>query len=137
MTKCRVYYQQNGKISVDHADQRAGKIPDGMTNDEWIDAQFLQSSENKPNLHVDGDIDKPLLDFDEVDDSTLPNGADPTNRKDRDRWRGNKAIGIKIDNTVILRKDLEKDLDDELDKPNPNQGVINSLQRRLRKKDHD
>ena len=137
MTKCRVYYHQNGKISVDHADQRSAKLPKGMTNDEWIDAQFLQSGEKKPGLHVDGDLNKPLLDYDEIDDSQLPNGNNPMDRKDRDRWRGTKTTGIKIDATVMLRKDLYKQIDDELARATPDMVVVARLEGKLRRNEHD
>lgn len=137
MTRCRVYYQQSGKISVDHADQRPGKKPKDMTNDDWIDAQFLQSGKNKPNLHVDGDLSKPLLDYEEIDDSALPNGSAPTDRKDRDRWRGNKLTGIKIDTNIVLRKDLFKQIDNELAKPSPDIFVIERIRSKIELNQHD
>lgn len=137
MTRCRVYYRQDGKISVDHADQRPEKAPEGMTNDQWIDKQFLESGERKPDLHIDSDLANPLLPNEDVDDSSLPNGNDPTDKKDRDRWRGTKAAGIRIDNSIVLRKDLAAQLDAELAKPSPNAITAMRLQRRLDRGDHD
>lgn len=88
-----------------------------------------------------GDLDIPLkknpakylgMEYKDMDTSQLPQ-----NREDRDRWRGTKATGIKIDSTVILRKDLLKQLDDELAKTNPNAIKALRLQRKIDKREHD
>lgn len=137
MTRCRVYYRPDGKVSIDHPDQRPEKKPKDMTNDEWIDAQLIQSGEKKPGLHVGGSLSSPLLPFDDTDTSQLPNGANPRDRKDRNRWRGTKATGVQIDGTVVLKEDIEQQLDNELAKTTPDLITVERLRRKIEKKEHD
>lgn len=136
-SKCIVYYHPNGKVSIDHPDLRINKKPDGMTMNEWIDAQFIDSVNSKPGLHIDNDLSKAALPFDVIDTSELPNASNPKDRSDRNRWRGNKSMGIKIDKTLVLRKDLFKQLDDELAKPNPGIVILVKIRRKIEKKEHD
>ncbi len=158
MGRCRVYYRQDGKILVDHPDLRPEKKPksksefikrfsryngitipltDNITLDDWIDAQFIESAEKKATLHIDNDLTKILLPYDDIDSTALPNGANPNNRNDRNRWRGTKVTGVQIDNTVVLRKDLFQQIDDELAKPSPDGIVIERLRRKLEKREHN
>lgn len=129
MSKCRVWYHLDGKISVSYPDLRPEKKPEDLTFDEWLNKQLDNVAIKAPQFQG--------LDFEDMDNSQLPNGANPDDRSDRDRWRGTKATGIKIDNTVILRKDLFKQIDDELAKQNPGIIVIERLRRKLDRKEHD
>ena len=113
MTKCRVWYHPDGKISVSYPDLRPEKKPEGLTMDEWIDRQLNLVPVKAPQFAG--------LDFEDMDSSQLPQ-----DRADRDRWRGSKVQGIKISPSVVLRKDLLKQVDDELAKPNPDVVKIES-----------
>ncbi len=124
MSRCRVWYHPDQKISVSYPDLRPEKKPEGLTADEWIDRQLNLVPIKAPQFAE--------LDFEDIDSSTLPQ-----DRKDRDRWRGNKTTGIKIDNTVVLRKDLLKQLDGELAKSSPNVVKTMRLQRKIDNKEHD
>ncbi len=126
MSKCRVWYRTDGKISISYPDLRPEKKPEHLTINEWINKQLDNVPIKAPQFAG--------LDFEDVDSSKLPQ-----DRKDRDRWRGTKATGIKIDTTVVLRKDIEKQLDAELTKPNPNPNPITALklQRKLDKREYD
>jgi hypothetical protein len=110
--KVRVWYHPDGKISVTH-----GTVTDDI--DRKLRLAFPESE------------------FEDIDDSMLPNSADPTNREDRNRWRGAKATGIQVDGSVVLRKDILKQLDDELEKSNPDTIKVIKLQRKLDKREHD
>lgn len=148
MGKIRVWYWPNGKISVSYPDTRyqlyidrqlidwinkkpededldewIAKKPEDLTQDEWTDKQLDNVAIKAPPYSG--------LDFEDIDISQLPQ-----DRADRDRWRGTKATGIQIDNTVILRQDLEKDIDDELLLINPNMKKIMQLIRKLDKREH-
>lgn len=123
MSKVRVWYHPDGKVSVSHPDKRPEKKPDGMTIDEWAGKQLNDVAKKAPQFQG--------LDFDDVDSSTLP-----IRDENRNRWRGSKGQGVRVDNTVILRQDIEKDLDDEFAKQVPNPVAVLRLQRKLDKKEH-
>ncbi len=124
MGKVRIWYRPDGKVSVSYPDVRPEKKPDSMTIDEWALEQFRNVAIKSPRFQN--------FPFDDVDGSSIP-----VNDGDRDRWRGSKGQGVSIDNTVVLRRDIEKQLDDELAKPNPSPIAALRLQRKLDKKEHD
>lgn len=123
MSKCRVWYRLDGGVSVSHPDLRPEKKPKDLTLEQWIDFQLDQVAIKAPQFVG--------LDYQDMDTSELPQ-----DRTDRDRWRGNKQTGIKIDNSVVLRKDLDKQIDDELAMQNPNIIKIERLRRKLDKREH-
>jgi hypothetical protein len=124
MSKVRVWYWSSGKVSVSYPDKRPEKKPEGLTTDEWALKQFENIPKKAPRFQG--------IPFDDVNSSTLP-----VRDKNRDRWRGSKGQDIRIDDTVILRQDLFKQLDDELAKPNPDAVKAMKLQRKLDKREHD
>jgi hypothetical protein len=107
MALCRVFYRVDGRVFVFYGDD--------------LDLPFRKNP-NKYNP----------MEFKDMDDSQIPQ-----DRLDRDRWRGTKATGIKVDATVILRRDIEEQLDAELAKPVPNSIAALKLQRKLDKKEYD
>lgn len=114
--KCRVWYKLDGSVSVSHPDTRSGMKPKDMTMTQWITKQFDTVAEKNPEFRG--------LDYDDIDSSMLPVG-----RVDRDRWRGVKGQGVKIDKTIALRKDITKQLDDELALVAPDPVKVIKLQR--------
>ena len=124
MGKVRIWYHPTGKVSVSYPDLRPEKKPEGLTLDEWIDRQLNLIPIKAPQFAQ--------LDFEDTDTSQLPQ-----DRADRDRWRGTKATGIKIDTTVVLRKDLVKQIDDELAKPNPDIITVERTRRKIELNQHD
>lgn len=128
MALCRIWYRADGRVFIQHIDYKLK--PTGMADADFAVEQFAIPRKKNPDKYN-------TMEFEDVDDSTLPNGVSPISRKDRDRWRGTKATGVKIDNTVVLRKDLEKEMDDELAKPNPDLKKVMQTQRKLDKKEHD
>ncbi len=124
MGKVRIWYHNDEKISVSHPDKRPEKKPKGLSMDEWALEQFENVLVKVPRFQG--------LDFEDINPSQLPQ-----DRKDRNRWRGTKAQGIKVDSTVVLRQDLLDQLDAELDKPNSDLKKALKLQRRIDKKEHD
>lgn len=105
----RIWYHPNGKISVTHGD-------------------LTQNPEMTKKLK----LRFPDSEFEDVDESVIP-----PRDGNRDRWRGTKATGIQIDNAVVLRQDLEKDIDDELALPNPDMKKVMVLRRKLDKREYD
>jgi hypothetical protein len=99
--------------------------PSDPTLDEWIGKQLVIPLAKNPAKYSG-------MEYEDMDTSQLPQ-----NRADRDRWRGTKVTGIKIDPSVVLRKDLLKQMDDELAKANPNTVAVLRLQRKLDKREHD
>lgn len=75
------------------------------------------------------------LPFEDVDPSTLPQ-----DRKNRDKWRGKKGKGIKVDPSVVTvaekRQAVEDELDTELAKASPDSVQAIKLQRKLDKRDY-
>ncbi len=124
MGKVRIWYHPTGKVSVSYPDLRPEKKPEGLTLDEWIDRQLNLIPVKAPQFAG--------LDFEDMDSSQLPQ-----DRADRDRWRGSKVQGIKISPSVVLRKDLLKQVDDELAKPNPDVVKVLRIRGKLDRKEHD
>ena len=62
MGKVRVWYHPGGKVSITHGD-----LSRNPKQEVKLKLRFRDS------------------DFDDIDDSQLPNAANPTDRKDRDR----------------------------------------------------
>lgn len=124
MSRCRVWYHLDGKISVSYPDLRKDRQPEGMTTDEWIDYQLEQVPIKAPQFAG--------LDFEDKEVSELPQ-----DRADRDRWRGTKTTGIKINTNIVLREDLFKQIDEELDKSSPSIIMLERLRRKIEKEEHD
>ena len=68
-------------------------------------------------------------DYDDVSPDTLPD------RSMRDKWRGNKQTGIKIDKSIVLpheKKQKDKDsISSELDKTSPDLLKVIKLQQKI------
>ena len=116
--KCRVWYRADGSVSVSHPDMRLGLKPKELTMAQWAEQQFNIVAEKNPELAN--------LEYEDMEQSQLPAG-----RVDRDRWRGVKGQGVMIDKNVILRKDIGKQLDDELAIVSPDPVKVIKLQRQL------
>ncbi|MBI5233523.1 MAG: hypothetical protein HY880_04140 [Deltaproteobacteria bacterium] len=121
MNLCRVYYQTDGQVSVVYPAPKEKR--DGETGEAFLErvCQRLDTNLN-------------TLPFDDMDASILPS------RTDREKWRGSKGQGIKVDTTIITkaerRKAVETSLDAELAKPNGNPITAMRLQRQLEKGDY-
>jgi hypothetical protein len=124
MSICRVWYHKDGKVSVSYPDTRYKFKPRNLNLDQWAYKQFDDLLLKCPQFLG--------LDYEDIDSYKLPK-----EREDRDRWRGNKTTGIKIDSKVILRKDIQQKLDKELSKSEPNVIKAMKLQRKLDKQEHD
>lgn len=124
MSKVRIWYWPDSKVSISHPDLRPRKKPENMTMNEWIDKQLNDVSKKAPQYQG--------LQYDDVDSSTLP-----IRNEDRNRWRGSKGQGIRIDGTVVLRQDLLQQIDDELVKAEPSVVEIERLRRKVEKGKHD
>lgn len=115
---CRVVYKPGGEVSVLYPAPKARR-------------QFETDADFYPRIFADiakkGGLEE--LPFDDVDTATLPD------RKDRDKWRGGKATGLRVDLSVVTlaerRKAVEDTLDAELAKPQPNAVAALKLQRQL------
>lgn len=120
MTKCRVYYRPDGTVAVVHPVFKARRLDE--TEQEFLDRAYAKA-EKESGLTG--------LDFDDTDTANLPD------RKDRDKWRGQKGQGVRVDPSVVTRAErrqaVEAQLDAELAKPNPNPVQALKLQRRLEK----
>lgn len=115
--KVIIVYRPDSKVSVIHPNYSNKK------EDETEDV-FLERVRLKTNVS-----DHP---FDIVDKTSLPQ-----DRSKRDKWRGEKGKGIKIDESIITlaekRQALEDELDAELENPSGNPMKALKLQRRLDK----
>lgn len=123
---CRVWYKPDGQVAVTHPAPKARL--DGETDQEFLDRVCVKTAKE---LGLEG------LDYDDVEPSTLPN------RKDRDKWRGNKATGLQVDASIITqaerRQAIEAERDAILDKPvHTNKDLIDiaKLNRKLDKRDY-
>lgn len=154
-TRRRIFYFPDGKVEVWNVDLKLkpvyvqlegetmptkykhynieSQIPDLIEagakvrieeNDVFIDSEFNNIPLKVPRLAG--------LDFEDMDTSQLPQ-----ERAKRNKWRGSKGNGVSVDETVVIREDLIKDLDDELEKPNPDLKKAMKLQRKLDKREHD
>lgn len=115
-------------------------IPDAIheADQDFLDRVAEKATKDIEVRNPDGSITivpHPLkgLPFDDIDPATLPD------RKDRDKWRGSKATGLRVDQSVVTlaerRQAVEDALDAELAKPVPNAVTALKLQRRLDKRD--
>jgi len=124
MGLCRVWFMTDRKIQVSYPDARIKFKPPHLTLIEWANEQFDELPKRAPQFQG--------LDYTDMDTSELPQ-----NKADRDRWRGDKGTGIKIDKNVVLRQDLWSALDKELGKPEPDTINVLRIQRKLNKQEHD
>lgn len=124
MGKVRVWYHNNEKVSVSYPDVRPEKKPKDLTMDEWADKQLDNVATKAPQYAG--------LDYTDTDSSLIP-----IRDENRDRWRGTKTTGIRIDDTLVLRQDLLQQIDDELAKPSPSIIELERLRRKLERKEHD
>ena len=120
MPLCRVIYKINGQISIIHP------APKARLKDE-SDQVFL----NRVSIKACKGTELEGLDYEDIDSSNLPD------RKFRDKWRGDKQNGIRIDHSVITaverKEKIEKQLDIELVKNKPDVITVIRLQRELQK----
>ena len=131
MALCRVWYGADEKIFVSHVDYK--RKPPVQTAQEFFDAEMTKILLKNPTKYRS-------LDFEDLDDSTLPdccimNTADRLAGK-REKLRGNKAAGLRIDNSVRVRQDVENELDAELDSDSPDMKKVAKYERKLRKHDY-
>lgn len=121
--KVIVFYRPNGEITVRNIAWK--NRLEGESEDDFL-ARVVSS---KP---VMGIVDCP---YDIMEDTDLPQ-----DRSARGKWRGVKDEGISIDNSIITRQEkmekIEKDIDAELVKPNPDIASVMRLQRKLQKGDY-
>jgi hypothetical protein len=114
----RVYYKPDGSVVVIHPAPKARRK--GESNQDFLDRVATKAAYS---AGLEG------LPYDDVDPATLPD------RKDRDKWRGSKAQGLRIDPSVVTlaeqRQAVEYALDAELAKPAPNAVTALKLQRQL------
>ncbi len=72
------------------------------------------------------------LPYDDLDPSQLPQ-----DRSQRDKWRGSKGQGVRIDDALVTKneklEELQDRLDTELDKNSPNQTKVIRYQRQIEK----
>jgi|TARA_Y100000034_G_scaffold126451_1_gene177701 hypothetical protein len=132
MSLCRVWYRADEKIFITHISWNMKPV--GQTDQEFFDAEMAKILLKNPGKYAS-------MDFEDVDSSTLPEGCvgaghPKSVRWKRDKLRGNKAKGIRFDNTIRIRKDVEDELDTELDSPSPDMKKVAKLERKLRKKDY-
>ena len=120
MGNCRVTYKPDGQVSITIPLLKAKKK--GESEQAFLDRAYAKAViENK----FEG------FDFDDMDTTDLPD------YKKREKWRGNKATGVYIDESIITpaerRQVLVDDLNTEFGKPQSsrNSAKILDLQRRL------
>jgi hypothetical protein len=120
--KCRVFYRPDGRVTVLHPAPKARRINEA---DDAFYERVFASAMTKAGLSG--------LDFDDMDDALLPP------RAERDKWRGSKGQGVRVDGTVVTKAErramVEAALDQELSKPNPDAVEAIRLRRRLEKGD--
>jgi hypothetical protein len=120
---CRVIYKPDETIAVIHP------APKARLKDE-SDQDFL----NRIALKTVKGTELENCPYDDIEKATLPD------RRYRDKWRGSKVTGIKIDHSIVTeaekRQTIEDDIDNELAKSNPDLAKVMKLQRKLDKKDY-
>lgn len=113
--KIRAFYNNDGSISLLYL---VRKLRDGETLEQALDEETKKTG-----------LDK--LPFDDFDPKDLPD------KTKKEKWRGEKGKGIWIDESIITpkekRQSKEKELDDELAKPNPDPVKVIRLNRELEK----
>lgn len=119
--KCRVIYRSDKTVAVIHPAPKARRSKE-------TEAAFLKRVFEKAikGTELEG------LPYDDVEPSILPD------RKDRNKWRGKKGEGIKIDHSVVTmaekRQAIENELDAELAKATPDLVQVIKLERKLQKR---
>lgn len=123
MALCRVFYKADGTVAVVHPVFKARRLDE--TEQEFLDRAYAKA-EKESGLTG--------LDFDDTDTANLPD------RKDRDKWRGQKGQGVSVDQTVVTgaerRQAVEAQLDTELAKPTPDPVKALQLRRQIEKGDY-
>ncbi len=122
--KVIVIYKPDGQIAVIHPAYNKKRADES-------EVKFLE----RVRVKVIKDTDLEALPFDVIDKASLP-----ADRLNRDKWRGEKDKGIRIDNSVVTlaerRKAVEDALDVELGKTNADPMKAIRLQRQLEKRDY-
>lgn len=120
---CRVIYRGDGSVVVIHPAPKAQML--GETEDDFLKRVFGKAVKD---TELEG------LPCDDVDPSALPE------RKHRNKWRGSKGKGVRVDHSVVTvaerRQAVEDELDAELAKETPDSVHALKLQRKLQKKDY-
>lgn len=119
--KCRVFIKPDGSVLVTH-------FVWSLKRSDESDAQFMDRLSQK--------LDHKNFPYEDMDSENLP-----PRRIDglpvRDKWRYKKGKGVKIDHSVVTIHDqidgLEKAIDQELGKENPDPVRVISLRRQLEK----
>jgi hypothetical protein len=122
--KCRVVYLPSGEVNVIHPAPKSKREKE--TEEAWLSRVFAKCMKES---NLEG------CDYKDIDDFELPD------RAKRNKWRGNKAQGLYIDETVVTedekRQVIENDLDSELEKETPDPVKVVKLQRKLTKREYD
>ncbi len=135
MGLARVFYRTDGGITVRRVNKKlkakliAEKLMQGITDTEFFDVcQNQLSTEVRPRLVG--------ATYDDIEEADLPAYDSST----RPKWKKKLGGGVEIDNTIITdaekRVAIEKQLDDELAKQNPNPIEALKLQRKLDKREY-
>ena len=129
MAKRRVFYHPDGKVSVMQLIEKARQrilLISGAFRLETDDEFYAREQAKQPKLVG--------LAHDDMDAAALPD------REFRDKWRGEKGQGIRVDMSVVTladrRKVVEDALDAELVTASPDTVEVVRLQRKLQKKDY-
>tara|TARA_Y100000310_G_scaffold6097_1_gene6957 strand:+ start:433 stop:837 length:405 start_codon:yes stop_codon:yes gene_type:complete len=131
MAICRIWYRADEIVFITHYQYQMK--PPGQTDQEFRDAENAKILLKNPAKYG-------ALDTDDVDDSTLPDccfGGTPDRLRGlREKLRGTKAAGLRVDNSIRNRQDIVYEIDTELDKPSPDMKKVAKLERKLRKRDY-
>jgi len=118
LSKVRVSYRPDGGVSITTFLREACLI--GETELQCMDRIYSDNETLKD------------LPYDDLDPSQLPQ-----DRKDRDKWKGEKGRGIWVDTSLVTKSEKTKELQDELDKElaknNPSTVKVIKLQRLIEK----
>ena len=156
MNICRVYYRADGSVAVVHPAPQSRRVivvsPSGERREYKARNDFMAKvpalRQSGVTVIVEDDrafLDRVYaeaeatgglagLDYEELDPVELPD------RVEREKWRGGKGLGVKIDPAVVTEKDrrlqVEADLDAELASPQPDPVTVIRLKRKLDKRDY-
>lgn len=117
--KVRVFYNPDGSVRIQ-----------GMFDPQENTAHYDRSLETNQIPDLQG------LPYEDIEISKLPLGS---NKKDenRDKWRGAKGQGVRIDHSIKLPREqieeLNQELDAELAKPEPNPVEVIKIKREIEK----
>ena len=116
--RVRVFYEPNGEVRVLSPNCARGETPESCL--------ARVGAKDCPRTARGS-----CLPFDDMDDSALPS------REKRDKWRGRKGAGVRVDESVITHKErvdaAAAALDAELAKPAPDPVQVIRLSRALEK----